>query len=348
MASREIPAYLDEDEDKQYADPARAGTRVPQLAAVLNGDDNERTAELRADAERLDCVVSEYVPTAAARRLYDFARHHPAIVAAQAPTLVDRLGTESEDIRRRVAFAIMHAATEPEPFVKYAPDLIALLDDNDPVVRGTAAFALGEIAAIAPDDVVPAVDALVALVSDPDSRVDATEAIVRIGDERPQAITVAAQPVAHHFQALSAIAADPEPSDIRFRVAVLEVIARIASVAPATIDDVSDPLRRAMQSPQSDIRWQAAATISALIAESPNRFAPLEPDLQTGFDDEEPHVRRSVALAYLRIVLNAPAAINDPTAIAEHLRTLNTEFDDLPSNNLEQALQTLDAMEESH
>lgn len=345
MVSGDIPAYLDEDEDQQYADPERAAREVPRLAAVLDGEENERAADFRADAERLDLAADEYIPRAAARRLYDFARHHPDIVAAQAPTLVAHLDDESEDVRRRVAFAIMHAATEPDPFVEYAPDFIRLLDHADPVVRRTAAGTLGEIATVSSDDVVPAVDSLIARVDDPEIRFVATETLARIGDDYPGEITAAAQPVTRHFRDLSPAASDPEPGDTVFRVSALEVIACIASVDPAAIDDVSDALRRAMQSSHSNVRWQAAATISAMIVARPEMFGPLESDLRAGINDADPSVRRSVALAYLRIARTIPNAVDDAAAVVEHLRTVDAD-DSLPADDLTQALQAFDATTE--
>jgi HEAT repeat protein len=345
MVAGDIPAYLDEDEDQQYADPERAAREVPRLAAVLDGEENERAADFRADAERLDLAADEYIPRAAARRLYDFARHHPGIVAVQAPTLVAHLDDESEDVRRRVAFAVMDAVTEPEPFMEYTPDFIRFLNHADPVVRRTAAGTLGDIAAVSSEDVMPAVDALVALVDDPEIRFVATEALARIGDNHPEAITAAAQPVTHHFQALSSTASDPEPDDTVFRVSALEVIARIASVDPTAIDDVSDALRRAMQSSHSNVRWQAAATISAMIVARPETFGPLESDLRARIDDEDLSVRRSVALAYLRIARTVPNAVDDTAVVAEHLRTVDAD-DALPADDLTQALQAFDVTAE--
>jgi vesicle coat complex subunit len=347
MVAEDIPAYLDEDEDQQYADPERAAREVPRLAAVLDGENNERAVDFRADAERLDQAAEEYVPRAAARRLYDFARHHPAIVAAQAPILVAHLDAESEDVRRRVAFAIMHAATKPDPFTEYASDFIRLLNHTDPVVRRTATGTIGEIATVSSDDVMPAIDSLIALVDDPEIRFVATEALARIGDDHPEAITAAAKPVIRHFRSLPA-AEDTAVDDWVYRVSALEVIARIASVAPAAIDDVSDTLRRAMQCSQSNVRWQAAATISAVIVARPETFSPLESDLRAGIDDDDPSVRRSVALAYLRIARTVPDVVDDAAAVTEHLRTVDAD-DALPADDLTQALQAFDAaMEDGH
>jgi HEAT repeat protein len=340
METGEIPAYLDAEEDQQYADPERAAREVPKLAAVLDGELNERGAEFRREAERLVLDKTEFIPKAAARRLYDFARHHPAVVAEQAPILVAHLDAESEDVRRRVAFAVMEAVTEPEPFVEYVSDFIRLLDDDDPVVRGTAAEAVGRIATIAPDEAVPAVDALIAIIDDPETGADAIEALARIGDDRPAAITAAAQPVIHHFRDLPA-ADDTEPGDTVFRVSALEVISRIAFVAPEAINNVSDALRQAIQFPQSNVRWQAAETISALIVEDPDRFASLESDLRAGFDDEDPSVRRSVALAYLRIARNVPDTVGDPAAVAEHLQT-GDAGEELSADDLTEALRAFD------
>jgi vesicle coat complex subunit len=344
MDSGDIPAYLDEAEEQQYADPERAATQVPQLAAVLNGEDNERAAAFRQEAERLVLHKTEYVPAAAARRLYDFSRHHPAVVATQAPTLVRHLDVANEDVRRRVAFAVMHAATEPEPFVEYAPDFIQFLDDDDPVVRGTAAGAIGRIATVAPDEAVPAVDALITIIDDPETGADAIEALARIGDERPAAVTAAAQPVTRHFRALPP-ASDTEADDTVFRVSALEVISRIASTAPETIDNVNDALRRAIQSSQSNVRWQAAETISALIVARPETFGPLESDLRARIDDEDSSVRRSVALAYLRIARNSPDMVDDSAPVAEYLRNIDAD-DDLPPDDLTQALQAFDTSTE--
>jgi HEAT repeat protein len=344
MVTGDIPAYLDEDEDQQYADPERAATQVPELAAVLDGADNERAAEFRSEADRLVLDEAEFVPAAAARRLYDFARHHPDIVAAQAPTLVAHLDVDNEDVRRRVAFAVMEAVTEPEPFVAYAPTFIRLLNDDDPVVRGTAAEAIGRIATVVPDEVVPAVDVLIALIDDSETGTDAIEALARIGDEQPEAITAAAQPVTRHLRNLSPATGDPESGDTIFRVSALEIIARIALVSPGKIDNINNALRRAMQSTQSNVRWQAAETISALIVARPDAFGPLESDLRAGINDDDRNVRRSVALAYIRIARNNPSVVGDPTTVADRLRTIDVD-DDLSTDDLAQAVQTFAATE---
>jgi HEAT repeat protein len=344
MVAEDIPAYLDEDEDQQYADPERAATQVPELAAVLDGADNERAAEFRREADRLVLDEAEFVPAAAARRLYDFARHHPSIVAAQAPTLVAHLDADNEDVRRRVAFAVMEAVTEPEPFVSYAPTFIRLLDDDDPVVRRTATGTLGKIAAVSSDDVVPAVDALVALVDDPEIRFVATEALARIGDDRPEAITAAAQPVTRHFRDLPA-AENTEADDWVFRVSALEVIANIALATPEAIDDVSDVLHRAIQSIQIDVRIQAADTIGVLITERPETFNGFEKHLRAGLNDVESRMRRAALLAYLWIGFNNPAAVDDPDAIAERLRMFDETFD-VPAEDLAKAVQAFDGVTE--
>lgn len=348
MEQGEIPSYLDTEEDQQFADAERAGTQVPQLAAVLKGADNERAAALREEADERVRDPAEYVPTTAARQLYDFARHHPEIVAEEADTLVAQLDSNEAEIRRRIAFAVMYASTEPEPFVEYAPTLIIHLNDDDSVVRGSAAFALGEIATVAPDEVVPAVDDLISLLDDPDAKTDALEALARIGDEQPQAITSAAQSVCQHFQDVSSVIVDPEPDEIVFRVSALEVIASIALVAPEMIEDVSEALKQAVWSGSVSVRVQATDTIGVLITERPETFTPLETHLSNGLDSEEPRVQRAAVLAYLWIASTAPAVVDDPGAIADRLEGLNETFD-IPTDDIEDAIQAFNGVgEESH
>lgn len=339
----DLPGYSDIKEEIQFADPELAATQVPQLVAILEGEDNEQAAEFRHEAEKHDRPPQEYVQTMAAQQLCDFASHHPAVVATHAGTLVEHLDTENKSIRRRITLAVVDAVTEPELFVEYAPTFITLLHHDDPAVRGTAAFVLGGIATVSPDDAVPAVGALIPLVGDSKARADATSALARIGDERPEAITAAAQPVCHHFQALSPATANPEPGDIRFRVSALEVIAHIAFAAPDTIDDVSEALIRAIQSQNGDVRFQAADTMSILLTECTDTFASLASYVPSCLNDEESDVRRAAALGCIRIGLYLPELVDDPAAIAERLRVLATEFDDLPADHLEQALQNFDA-----
>jgi HEAT repeat protein len=241
----------------------------------------------------------------------------------------------------------MHASTASEPFVKYANEFIRLLDDDNSVIRRTAAFALGEIATVAPDDAVPAVDALIDLVDAPEIRSDATEALARIGDERPEAITAAAQPVIHYFRTLSA-ADDTEADDWLFQTAALEIIASIALVAPETIDDVSNALHWVMQSSQVEVRVQAADTIGVLLTERPETFGTLEPHLRTGLDVKESRVLRATILAYFWIAFNDPTAVNEPATIVERLQTIDETFDVSPED-LEQAVQAFaDATREDH
>lgn len=343
-----LTSYLGMKEDQQFVDAERAATQVPQLVAILNGEDNERAAALRREADERDRDPAEYVPTTATQQLCNFARHHPDLVAAHAKTLVEHFDSDNEAVRRHIALTVMHAVTKPEPFVEYASTFITLLNDDDLAVRRTAAFTLGWIATVSPDDAVPAVGALVPLVDNSDTRFVATKALARIGDERPKAITSAASTVIHHFQALSAASSNPEPGDTVFRVAALEVIASIALVAPDTIDDMRDSLQRAAQSIQVDVRVQAADTIGVLITERSEMFASLEAHLQTGLDDEEQRVRRAAVLAYLWIGFNAPTSVDDPDAVAERLRMFDETFD-IPDDDFEHAVQAFDtATEDGH
>lgn len=338
-----LPRYSDIKEEIQFTDPELAATQVPQLVAILNGEDNERAAEFRHEAEKHDRPPQEYVQTMAAQQLCDFASHHPAVVAAHAGTLVEHLDTEDESIRRRITLAVVDAATEPEPFVEYAPAFITLLQHDDPAVRGTAAVVLGKIATVSPDDVVPAVGALIPLVSNQNTRTSATNALARIGDQRPEAITAAIQPVCHQFQALSPTTADPDPNDTVFQVTALEVIASIALTAPDTIDDVSEALIRAAQSHNGDVRFQAIDTISILLTERPDTFASLISHMRSCLDDDEPDVRRVATQGYIRVGVYLPELVDDSAAIAERLQDLATEFEDLSTEYLEQALQNFDA-----
>lgn len=340
---KNLPGYSDIREEVQFTDPELAATQVPQLVAILEGKDNERAAEFRHEVEKHDRPPQEYVQTMAAQQLCDFASHHPAVVAAHAGTLVEHLDTEDKSIRRRITLAVVDAATESEQFVEYVPAFITLLQHDDPAVRGTAAVVVGRIATVSPDDAVPAVDTLIPLVSNQNTRTSATNALARIGDQRPEAITAAIQPVCHQFQTLSPATADPDPNDTVFQVTALEVIASIALTAPDTIDDVSDALSQAVQSQNGDVRFQAVDTISILLTERPDTFASLISYMRSCLDDDEPGVRRVATQGYIRVGVYLPELVDDPAAIAERLRVLSTEFDNLPADHLEQALQNFDA-----
>lgn len=338
-----LPEYPNIQEDTYFEDPELAATQVPKLVAILKGEDNDLAAEFRQEAEKHDRPLQEYALTMAAQQLCDFADHHPELVASHAGTLVEYLDIENRSIRRRITLVVMNAATEPEPFVEYASAFITLLNHEDHAVRGTAAVVLGRIATVSPDDAVPAVGALIPLVSNQNTRTSATNALARIGDQRPKAITAAAQPVCCQFQALSPMAADSESNDTVFQVTALEVIASIALTAPDTIDDVSDALSRAAQSQNGDVRFQAVDTISILLTERPDTFASLITHMRSCLDDDEPEVRQVATQGYIRVGVYLPELVDDPAAIAGRLRVLATEFDDLSSEHLEQALQNFDA-----
>lgn len=338
------PSNLGTEDEQHFADAERAATQVPQIVATLNGEDNERTAEFRHKADTLDHDSEEYISIMAARQLCEFASHHPDIVAPHAGTLVEHLDSDNEILRRRIAFTVMRAATEPKPFVEYAPTFISFLDADNSVVRGTAAFVVGEIATVAPDDVVPAVGSLIPLVDDPSARADAMDALARISDERPQAIMAAVKSVSQNFQSLPPATNDSDPDDTVFRVAALEIIANVTLVDPDTINDVSDALDRAAQSVLVAVRVQAADTIGVLITERPETFASLEAHLLAGFNDEEPRVRRATVLAYLWIAFTAPAVVEDPGAVANRLRAVNETFD-IPDDDLKDAIQAFEGTE---
>lgn len=306
--------------DTSFEIETLAECEIPQLISIIR----------KSSAER--------VRLTAARHLCEYAQEQSAAVASHAPLLVDHL-TDSAAVSHCIASVITHSLATPEPFVECVSEFQSLLDADDPIVRNTAAQALGRIATIAPEVVVPAIDELDACVDDPAVRAAATEALARIGETRPAAITPAAASVIHQCQELPDSASVDD--DREFRIAALNVIAQTERINPVAETDLHDFLQATIRSDDWNVRRHAVETISIVLSEDPETFTVMEPDLRAGLDDRHPRVRQAAALAYIRLALTIPTAIGEPAVVAGRLRHLNEECD-LPSDDLAQVLWMLD------
>jgi hypothetical protein len=239
MASRDNADESVEIKAALHLDPDNSVTEVSKLIDVLTGEDTEHAAELKAEIEEVppDRDEDHLVRVLAASYLSEYAKCHPPSVAAHAATIVTLLDTSTDSVRQYVADAALYAADNPEPFIESLPDLISLLDIDNPDVQQAAVGILMEIADFSseaavpavdglvpllnaddsdvrraavltvmyiaeelPDAAVPAVDALISLVDDPAIGHEATKTLAWIGYGQPAAITAAAQPVVQRFR----------------------------------------------------------------------------------------------------------------------------------------------------
>ena len=151
--------------------------------------------------------------------------------------------------------------------------LVPLLRNGDPIVRATAAKALGELG----PEAAGAVPGLVAMLSAPDenSRLVAAQTLARLGPQSEPAV-----------DALIAMLDDESP---RMRGAAARSLAAIGPGASRA----SVPLARRLSDPHPDVR----GTTSYAFQELAHHAAPATQDIIALLGHEDPEVRRLAASA---------------------------------------------------
>jgi hypothetical protein len=335
------------------ADPASVLELVPALTKVVVSAPQAGTDASRAlgpVARDYSDAVRDMLPkltTGLKRDDRDVQAHSAAVVrelAEGSPTAVERVVStlvevlfSSESARFDAAWALERVgAADPSALTPHLPRLRAGLASGQTILRERIASVLAETADADPKAVRAAVPELVGTVQEcPDARPAATEALVSIGREDPDAIGAelgrlrtsligadesaragTAEILASTAAGDADVVAEAVPELIdrlvdedaeTVRASTSEALGYVASDRPDTVVACRDALARGLGSDDADVRVRTAAVVkrTAERTPSPEALAPLSDRLVDCLDAEEFEVRRDAATALAHIARDA-------------------------------------------
>jgi len=288
----------------------------PSLELTLAYAEDERTILGLPEIERVEPVRSsdadmDDAGQARAAELYRHARESPGIVDVD--QIIDLLSAE-RPAGWEALLALRHVVDErPDDCVPAVDQLRAMLDD-DHLLAGDIRYCLASIAAAAPEVVAPTVDALPAYLAGPASR------------ERRQAARTIVELAAHDASLVRDVTLalvdllERGRADERSYTAF--ALARLAADCPDAVAPYLDRLVDAIDATADESTSLNLVSAVGRVADDPTVATPALSDLLDLLDAEDPQLRANA------MSLLAELASADPAAVQPHFTRIGSVLSD--------------------